>query len=136
MPLALKSTSTATNKVEYTTKEINLAAQVIACCLVLAEQPVKKPVEIDPEVQQIVSELAEKGEHDGIDTLARAAFRTHVRNAHVVGEEFVGTDEFPKMRDPTSMQLIMRKGLDLLDRSDLKDTIFATYGAKKVVAKK
>jgi hypothetical protein len=132
MALNLKSTKNGSgSKIEYTQSEKNLAAQVISCCLTLANEPIVKPIEIEPKVQRIVSELNDSNDHDGIDTLARAAYRSYIKDTCGHKETFCSTDRFPKERDPTSMQLIMRNGLEILGRSDLKDAIFATYGAKK-----
>lgn len=132
MALNLKSSKNASStKVGYTKQEFNLAAQVIACCLTLADEMIGKPIEIESKVEKIVSELNDSGDYDGIDTLARAAYRSYMKEECGHKETFVGTDSFPKERDPTSMQLIMRNGLEILGRSDLKDAIFATYGAKK-----
>jgi len=131
MALALKASTTSGGKVEYTNEEKNLAAQILACLLPLADQAIKKTVEIDPEIDLLCTDIATNGGHTGLDTMARDCFRTHIRNICIEGDKFTGTSSFPKMRDPTSVQLIMRNGLEMVGREDLKDALFARYGAKK-----
>lgn len=131
MTLPLKASSTSGDKTPYTDEEKNLAGQILTCLLPLADQEVKKEIEVSDEVQNLCTEIAQNGGHSGLDTMVRDCFRTHIKNTCGGAKDFIGNDSFPKVRDPTSIQLIMRKGLEMVGREDLKDVLFKRYGQKE-----
>jgi len=132
MALALKSKNGSAHGVSYTGGERLLVLQVLTAVLALADIPVKNG-KTDKDVSALTDELSSK--HDGVDTLARAVFRGSIRSACGSGKKFIATDDFPKERDPTSIQLLMRSGCDALGVSAAtKDTAFPRYGAKDEAA--
>ena len=128
MTLPLKSLSSNGGKEPYTEAEKNLAHICVSQALIFAEVDVPKP-KLDPIVENLLNEI--KDEHKSVDTLCRDLFRSMVRSINGSGKEFKGTSSFPKERDPTSIQLLMRVGLERSGRSDLKDEVFHRYGGKK-----
>ena len=131
MGLPLKSIGSSSDKTPYSDQEKNLAAQVLTCLLPLSDEAVKKEVVVSESVQELCTEISVNGGHTALDTMVRDCFRTHIRNTCGKGDEFVGTSSFPKLRDPTSIQLLMRAGLELVGREDLKDVLFKRYGGKE-----
>ena len=127
MALQLKSTHNGGGKIEYSEAERNLAHICVTVALVFAEFDVPKP-KIDPLVEAKLEEI--KSEHDGVDTLCRALYRSFIRDLCGSGKEFHPSSDFPKERDPTSIQLLMRTGMERAGRKDLVDQVFARYGAK------
>lgn len=127
MALKLKSTSGAGNGLPYTDAEKKLAHQSVTAALKLADIEVAKPLS-NSDCTALAQEL--QAEHDGVDTLARAIFRGVIRKECGSGKDFVGTDDYPKQRDPTSIQLLMRGACDAagVDKAT-KDTAFPRYGA-------
>jgi len=132
MALSLKSTGGAGHGVSYTAGERLLVLQVLTACLALADITVKDG-KSDKQVDDLVAELSPS--HTGVDMLSRAAFRGHIKSVCGTGKEFIGNEDFPKQRDPTSIQLLFRAGCDTLgvDKAT-KDTIFPRYGAGKDAA--
>ena len=130
--LALKSTTGAGNGLPYTDGEKKLARQAVTAALALAEIDVPKPLS-NTELTKMAAEI--QAEHTGVDTLARALFRGAIRKECGSGKEFVATDDYPKQRDPTSIQLLMRGACDEcgVDKAT-KDTAFPRYGAAKAEA--
>jgi len=128
MALQLKSTSNGGSKIEYSEAERNLAHICVSVALVFAEFKVPSP-KLDPLVEAKLEEI--KSEHTGVDTLCRALYRGFIRDMCGSGKEFKPTASFPKERDPTSVQLLMRVGMERAGRKDLVDQVFARYGAKK-----
>lgn len=127
MALQLKSSHTGGAKTEYTEAERNLAHICVSVALVFAEFGVPKP-KTDPLVEAKLEEI--KSEHDGVDTLCRALYRSFIRDLCGSGKEFKGSADFPKERDPTSIQLLMRAGIERAGRKDIVDQVFPRYGAK------
>jgi len=133
MTLALKSTSGAGNGISYTEAEKRLARQAVTVALLLAEVAVPQPLS-NTELTAMAVEI--QAEHTGVDTLARALFRGAIRKECKSGKEFEANDDFPKQRDPTSVQLLMRDACDKCGIDKVtKDTAFPRYGAttKKAV---
>ena len=128
MVLALKSSGSSNGKCEYTEAEKNLAHICVSMALVFGEFDVPKP-KSDEVVEKMLDLI--KGEHDGVDTLCRAMFRGFIKDMCGSGKDFHSSSDFPKERDPTSIQLLMRKGMARCGREDIVDQVFARYGAKK-----
>jgi len=126
--LNLKSTTCGGDKEPYTEGEKNLSHICVSTVLLMGEFKVPTPKE-DPLVSSKLEEIKEG--HDGVDTLCRDLFRSMIRSVCKSGKEFTSTKDFPKERDPTSIQLLMRMGMERCGRSDLKDQVFHRYGAKK-----
>jgi len=129
MTLLLKSLNGGgSGKEPYTEGEKNLAHCVVSSVLTFGEFPHPKP-----KTDGVVSEILEliKHDHTGIDTFCRDLFRSVVRATCRSGEDFKSTEDFPKERDPTSIQLLMRVGLERCGRSDMKDEVFKRYGCYK-----
>jgi hypothetical protein len=127
MALALKSSGGSNGKFEYTEAEKNLAHICVSVALIFAEFNVPKP-KLDPLVEAKLEEI--KGGHDGVDTLVRALYRGFIKDLCGSGKEFRSSSDFPKERDPTSVQLLMRTGMERAGRKDIVDQVFARYGAK------
>jgi len=128
MALALKSTTTGGGKFEYTEAEKNLAHCVVSSVLTFAEFTHPKP-KTEPLIEQML-DLIKEG-HTGVDTLSRALFREFIKDMCGSGEDFHSSADFPKERDPTSIQLLMRTGIIRCGRSDIIDQVFAKYGGYK-----
>jgi len=128
MTLALKSLSFNGGKEPYTEAEKNLAHICVSTVLIFGEYEVPKP-KSDPVVDQMLEEI--KGDHNAVDTLCRDLFRSIIRSTNGSGKDFKSTSSFPKERDPTSVQLLMREGMERSGRANLKDEVFHRYGAKK-----
>lgn len=128
MALPLKSANKGGDKFSYTEAEKNLAHICVSVALVFAEFNHSKP-KTDPLVEQQLDLI--KGEHNGVDTLCRALFRGFIKDMCGSGKDFHESEDFPKERDPTSVQLLMRTGLVRCGREDIVDEVFARYGAKK-----
>jgi hypothetical protein len=126
--LNLKSTTSGGDKESYTEGEKNLAHICVSTVLLMGEITCPKP-KYDPVVTSKLEEVKEG--HNGVDTLTRDLFRSMIRSVCKSGKEFAATKDFPKEREPTSIQLLMREGMERCGRSDLKDQVFARYGAKK-----
>ena len=131
MKLALKSTTGAGNGVSYTEAEKKLARQALSAALIIGEIDCPKPLS-NSDCTALAAELAP--EHSAINTLARAIFRGVIRSTNGSGKKFIGTDEFPKERDPTSVQLLMRGAAKEcgLENASI-DEAFHRYGGKKAV---
>lgn len=129
MKLALKSTTGAGNGIPYTEAEKNLARQALTAALIIGEVDCPKPLS-NSDCTKLAAELA--GEHNGINTLTRAIFRGVVRSTNGSGKKFEPSDDFPKERDPTSVQLLMRGAAVAcgLDKATV-DEAFPRYGGKK-----
>jgi len=132
MALALKSIGGSSNGIPYTEGEKRLAHQAVTAALRLAEIEIEHPLsnsDCDDFAQEIASE------HTGVDSLARAIYRGLIRKECGSGKSFEPTEAFPKERDPTSVQLLMRGGghacgmpLAMLNEA------FPKYGGKKASA--
>lgn len=129
MALALKSKSGPGNGIPYTDKEKALARQALTAALILGEIDCPKPLS-NSDCTEIANEVG--SEHKGIDTLTRAIFRGVIKKTNGTGKQFVPSDDFPKVRDPTSIQLLMRGAAAAcgLDKATI-DTAFPRYGGAK-----
>ena len=131
MVLALKS-SGSSNGIPYTEGEKKLAQQAVTAALRLAEIEIEHPLS-NSDCDDLAAELV--GTNDGVDRLSRAIFRGLIRKQCGSGKQFIGNDEFPKERDPTSVQLLMRgAGQACGLPKDLLDQAFPKYGGKKASA--
>ena len=128
MALPLKSSGSNGDKCSYTEAEKNLAHICVSMVLVFAEFECPKP-KLDATVEQQLDLI--KGEHTSVDTLCRALFRGFIKDMCGSGKDFHPSADFPKERDPTSIQLLMRTGLERCGRKDIADDVFKRYGGYK-----
>jgi len=131
MALALKS-SGSSNGIPYTEGEKKLAQQAVTAALRLAELDIAHPMS-NSDCDTLAAELV--AEIDGVDRLSRAIYRGIIRKECGSGKQFIGNDDFPKERDPTSVQLLMRgAGQACGMTKDQLDQAFPKYGGKKASA--
>ena len=128
MALPLKAAGNNNGKQSYTEAEKNLAHICVSMALIFAEFECPKP-KMDATVEQQLDLI--KSEHNSVDTLCRALFRGFIKDMCGSGKDFHSSSDFPKERDPTSVQLLMRTGLIRCGREDIIDEVFHRYSGKK-----
>jgi len=122
----------------YTAAETLLCRQIV-CALfplvrIVIPKPVSPPLAVEKLLEAVGMDLkrsAPAGASISIATWARTGYRTFVRQYL----ETKGADkDFPKLRDPVGVQLLLRKACKESDISDQDlAKIFPSYGAKKSV---
>jgi len=131
MAIKIVLTNTKTSHgVSFTQSERNLCKQILSAALTLAEAPHKEE-KIDAPVANTLRVVAESfGTSEvGLPNLCRATYRLFVRD--LIGEDGAkATDEFPRLRDPASVNLLFRKAADELEASEENKELFPRYGQK------
>lgn len=128
MALALHSTSSHHNGIPYTAAERSLARQILTLLFPLAEVLVAKPEAITREVTATYELLEPNISDKSVEKLSRAVFRQVVRDRTEDGKKF--NQDYPKLRDPASIQLLFRAACAEIGASCMTDDIFPRPGKK------
>jgi len=124
----------ASHGVGYTPAEKKFFAAAATCVLAMADVVVSKPVTdavATEAVNAAVAKCSEAGQKEvGPASIIAAAYRETARSHQTVdGDESIGTDEFPKLRDPTSIRLLTRSALEEIGAEKaLIDVVAPKYG--------
>ena len=114
--------------VAYTAQEKALAQQILSGILPAANIDMKKPQSVSAEINETILLAAQSLDENSrsVAGIAKAAFRAYTKTA-VEGK----VEGFPKLRDPTSIQLLMRGAmLELGVAEGSINDAFKRYGKK------
>jgi hypothetical protein len=119
--LSLKSTG-ASHGVPYTTNEKRLIAGLVCAILVMADHTIEdaKKVALTEDEQAVLQDVIDSTAEDNrsLPGLVTASYKAIFANTF--GEKAkLGDEEYPKLRDLTSMRLLLRGALVALGKDEI-----------------